>query len=139
MVRTGGHVYGIPSFDGTSAQEMGVIPVMTVVSKVEQVNKAETGEFEITVGAGFTHGIPGLAKGKTEVAIAGNRYSISGVFAETMTVSGLLEVEVGADVFIFGDGTHGEQTVREWGDAIGTLGDEICCRISPALKRTLVV
>ena len=138
MVRTGGHVYGIPSFDGTSAREMGVIPVMTVVSKVQNVKKTPTGEFEVTVGAGFTHGIPGLATCKTEVAINGKRYLVTGVFAESMTVSGLLEVEAGEDVFIFGDGNHGEQTVREWADAIGTLGDEICCRISPSLKRTLV-
>ena len=138
MVRTGGHVYGIPSFDGTSAKEMGVIPVMTLVSTVDQVTKTANGEFEITVGAGFTHGVPGLSKGKTEVAIGGNRYLVTGVFAESMTVSGLLEAKIGEEVYIFGDGTHGEQTVRQWSDAIGTLGDEICCRMSPALKRTLV-
>ncbi len=138
MIRNGGHVYGIPSFDGTTPKDMGLIPVMTLVSKVSQVERLSNNQVRLTVQAGYTHGIPGLAAGKTEVAIRGQRYSVTEVLAESMIVTGATAVDVGDIVYIFGDGSHGEQTVRQWGDSIGTLGDEICCRINPSLKRIVV-
>jgi alanine racemase len=138
MIRNGGHVYGIPSFDGTTPKDMDLIPVMTLVSRVSQVDQVSNNQVRLTVQAGYTHGIPGLAAGKTEVAIRGQRYSVTEVLAESMIVIGATAADVGEIVHIFGDGSHGEQTVREWGDAIGTLGDEICCRINPSLKRIVV-
>jgi len=138
IIRNGGHVYGIPSFGGITPEQMGLIPVMTLVSKVLHVEKNLRGDFEVSVQAGYTHGIPGMSAGKVEVSINGNRYLVSKVLAESMLVTGPHLAEAGDDVYIFGNGRHGEQTVREWGDAIGTLGDEICCRISPSLKRTIV-
>ena len=138
MIRNGGHVYGIPSFDGTSSREMGVIPVMTLVSSVLEVTEISEGNFEVTVSAGYLHGVPSYVAGKVEIAIDGQRFEVLRVNAENLIAVGSTRPIVGEEVYLFGDETNGEQTVREWGDAIGTLGDEICCRISPAVERRLV-
>ena len=138
MIRNGGHVYGIPSFDGTTPKDMGLIPVMTLVSKVSEVQQVSNNQFHLRVQAGYTHGIPGLAAGITEVTIGGRRYLVTEVLAESMIVTGSEPADLGEIVYIFGDGSHGEQTVRQWADAIGTLGDEICCRINPSLRRIVV-
>jgi alanine racemase len=60
------------------------------------------------------------------------------VDSETLTAVGNNTVTPGETAYLFGDGTHGELTVREWGDFLGTLGDEICCRISPTVERKLI-
>jgi alanine racemase len=35
------------------------------------------------------------------------------------------DVPAGAEVVLFGAGTHGEPTVREWADTLGTIDYEI--------------
>jgi alanine racemase len=138
MVRNGGHVYGIPSIDGVAASSMGLVPVMTLVSEVTSCRSTDSNQFEVKISAGYLHGIPGYVANKVHLAINGNRFLITRVEDESLTALGDTFAKVGERVFLFGDGSNGEQTVREWADAIGTLGDEICCRISPAVKRELV-
>lgn len=138
LVRNGGHAYGIPSFDGISAEAMGLIPVMTLTAPVVALENTVDGLNSVKIAAGYLHGIPGYSANKVEVAIGGNRFRVVHVDSETLTAVGKEVVTAGETAYLFGDGTHGEQTVREWGDAIGTLGDEICCRVSPAVARQLI-
>ncbi len=138
VVRNGGHAYGIPSFDGVSAETMGLIPVMTLTAPVVAIEKNSDGSNSVKIAAGYLHGIPGYAVNKVDLAIGGNRFRLVRIDSETLTAVGNSSVPLGEPAYLFGDGTHGEQTVREWGDAIGTLGDEICCRISPTVERKLI-
>lgn len=138
MVRNGGHAYGIPSFDGATADSMGLVPVMTLLSEVISCQSTDDNQFEVKISAGYLHGIPGYAANKVQAAINGKRFLITQVGDESLTALGSTFARPGDKVYLFGDGSNGEQTVREWGDSIGTLGDEICCRISPAVKREIV-
>lgn len=133
MVRMGGHTWGIPSFDGTSAQEMGLEPVMTLRSEITAVRD---GVAEVPLG--YADGIPGRAAGVLDVAIRGRRRRIRSVGIDSMLIEDCADVVVGDDVTLFGTGAAGEQTVREWGDLTHTLGDEIVTRISTRVVRRYV-
>lgn len=133
-VRVGGHAYGIPSFDDVTPTEMGLIPVMTLVGEAVADVDEEWGGV-VSVSGGFTDGVPGYSAGAVSVTVGGVRHEVRAVLEDEIIASGTPQF---TEVFLFGDGSHGEQTVREWGDAIGTLGDEITCRISPRVKRVVV-
>ena len=139
MVRMGGHCWGIPSFDGVTPRDIGLEPVMTLTAPVVGVRSddARAGRVGI-VQAGYGDGIPRLAAGLVSVAVNGVRFPIVDVDRDELTVAdpdALLTV--GQTATLFGTGAHGEQTVREWGDAIGTLGDEITARILPRVPRVV--
>ena len=44
----------------------------------------------------------------------------------------------GADVVIFGPGTHGEPTAQDWAEACGTISYEIVTRIGGRFQRRYV-
>jgi alanine racemase len=132
-VRIGGHAYGIPSFDDITPHEMGLEPVMTLVAPSSPTHHPTHGSV-VRVEAGFVDGVPGYAVGAVSVTIDGQRCPIVEVnedhlFARNPGVS------AAGIARLFGPGDMGEQTVREWGDALGTLGDEITCRIPASVTR----
>jgi alanine racemase len=133
-VRVGGHAYGIPSFDGVSPSDMGLVPVMTLTSTVVADYDEEWGDVAVVSG-GFTDGIPGYAASRVAVTIDGVRHPILAV-REDETIA--LGSPSGSTAYFFGNGNHGEQTVREWGDAMSTLGDEVTCRVSPIVPRRII-
>ena len=131
-VRVGGHAYGIPSFDGITPNEMGLIPVLTLTASIS--NDTAGNPF---VAAGYLDGIPGYAAGKASISVNGELLMIEKVEADRTDLHGLPAGATGT-AYIFGDGENGEQTVRQWGDLLGTLGDEITCRIPARVERRLV-
>ncbi|PWB96778.1 alanine racemase [Salinibacterium hongtaonis] len=133
MVRMGGHTWGIPSFDGVTASDMGLIPVMTLRSEVTAV-KGDLAE----VPLGYADGVPVRAAGLLDVAIRGRRRRIRSVGIDYVVIEDSADVAVGDEVTLFGSGAAGEQTVREWGDLTQTLGDEIVTRISSRVARRYV-
>lgn len=133
-VRVGGHAYGIPSFDDITPTEMGLVPVMTLVGSAEPDHDEEWGAV-VSVSGGFADGIPGYAADRVSVTVGGVRHSVRAVLEDEIIAAGTPADDT---VYLFGDGSHGEQTVREWGDEMGTLGDEITCRISPLVPRVIV-
>ncbi|MHB1172212.1 MAG: alanine racemase [Lacisediminihabitans sp.] len=137
MVRMGGHCWGIPSFDGITATEMGLIPVMTLVSTVTAVAERSDGSRLAELPLGFVDGLPREARGRVFVAIHGRRFLLDREIWHSSTLLDVTgsDVAVGDPVYLFGTGDHGEQTVREWGDRTGTLGDEIVTRIGVRVPR----
>lgn len=132
FVRVGGHAFGIPSFDGITPKEMGLIPVMTLTAPVSTDSAGRT-----FVAAGYLDGIPGYAAGKASICVEGNLLLIDRVEADRTYLHDLTSGATGT-AYIFGDGENGEQTVRQWGDLLGTLGDEITSRIPARIPRKLV-
>lgn len=140
MVRMGGHCWGIPSFDGVTPAEIGLEPVMTLTAPVVGVRRDDARAAQVgIVQAGYGDGLPRLAAGAVAVSVDGMRFPILDVNRDTLTVADPdAHLAVGQTATLFGPGAAGEQTVREWGDAIGTLGDEITARILPRVPRVVV-
>ena len=151
MVRMGANLFGIPGADGVSAADLGLEPVMTLTASVAKTKRVpvDTGvSYDYTyrtarettlalVPVGYADGVPRRAQGRVEVTIAGRRYPVAGRVAmdQFLVDVGDDDVRVGDTVVLFGTGEHDEMTVIEWGEALGTIGEEITCRIGARVPR----
>jgi alanine racemase len=151
MVRMGSNTYGVPVTDGVSAADRGLTPVMTLSARVARVKRIAAGtgvSYDFTYRAprdttvalvpiGYADGISRRAQHGVTVALRGTRYPIVGRVAmdQFLIDVGDDPVEVGDEVTLFGAGSHGELTVGEWADLIGTIGEEVCCGIGPRVPR----
>ncbi|WP_261167166.1 alanine racemase [Microbacterium sp. Marseille-Q6965] len=138
LVRMGGHCWGIPSFDGVTPAQMGLVPVMTLRAQVLGVRRDRDRALAF-VSAGYGDGVPRSVAGKASVALGGTQHPIVAVERDHLVVDVTgREPEVGEAAVLFGTGAEGEQTVREWGDLSGTLGDEITTRIASRVPRRYI-
>jgi alanine racemase len=151
MVRMGANLFGIPGADGVSAADLGLEPVMTLRASVAKVKRVPAGtgvSYDYTyrtaadttlalVPVGYADAVPRLAQGRIAVAIEGTRYPIAGRVAmdQFLVDVGDDDVRIGDEVVLFGTGEDGEMTVKEWGDALGTIGEEIVCRVGGRVPR----
>lgn len=137
LVRMGGHCWGIPSFDGVTSEDIGLRQVMTLQSRVALIRAHADGTRSAMLPIGYADGLPPNVRGAVTVSINGSRYPLTNAVEldSVMVDIGRDEVSIGDRVVLFGPGGHGEQSVREWGDATGTLGDEIVTRIASSVPR----
>lgn len=144
LVRIGAFGYGISPGGGITPDSLGLHPVMSLTAPVLSVRGRRA-----TIGLGYGHGIPSGVAGVLAVTIGGVRCSISEIALDTLTVeipdsvgeSGEANpdgVREGQIATLFGPGRHGEATLQEWADALGTIGEEIVTRLSPDLPRVYV-
>jgi alanine racemase len=138
MVRMGGHCWGIPSIDGVTPAELGLTPVMTLRAQLLGTRPGPDGTTLGFVSAGYGDGVPRSVAGACAVAVRGAQHPILAVDRDHLVIAATTEVAVGDTVTLFGPGADGEQTVRQWGDLSGTLGDEIATRIMPRVPRRYV-
>jgi alanine racemase len=131
LVRVGAFSYGISPGGGVTAASLGLEQVLTLAAPVMAVNDGLA-----IVATGFGDGVPGSAAGAMEVAIAGTRYPIVSVDVDSLEVAvGVAPVQPGDAAVLVGPGARGEPTLQEWGDALGTIGEEIVTRLSPRIPR----
>ena len=153
LVRTGIAMYGLsPDVKnlGDSAS-LGLKPAMQLRAKLHLVKHVPAGspigygasavtEFNTRIGIvamGYADGIPRIAQG-AGVFFDGKRAPIIGRVSMDQFV-----VDLGSEstansgdwVVIFGDGTHGEYTADEWGEASHSINYEIVSRIGPRVPR----
>jgi len=139
LVRMGGHCWGIPSFDGVTPAQIGLTPVMTLRAQVLAVRELGEGRCAAYVSAGYGDGVPRNAAGRVAATVHGVRHPIARVERDHLVIETAgAELEPGDAAVLFGPGSEGEQTVREWGDLTGTLGDEITTRIAARVPRRYV-
>lgn len=139
LVRMGGHCWGIPSFDGVTSTDLGLTPVMSLRAQVIGSRQFADGTARAWVSAGYGDGVPSYVAGKVAVAVAGTRYPVISVERDQLVIDVTgSAVNAGDVAVLFGTGTDGEQTVREWGDSSGTLGDEITSLISARVPRRYI-
>lgn len=138
LVRMGAFTFGISPGSGVTAAELGLVPVMTLLSRVERVT-GERGQSLAFVPIGSGDGILGECAGRVDVAIGGRRYPVTtvGIDGLQVAVAGG-EVVAGDQVYLFGPGADGEPTLQEWADTLGTIGEEIVVRLSPLITRRYV-
>jgi alanine racemase len=138
MVRMGGHCWGIPSFDGVTPAEIGLTPVMTLRATV--LGTRYTSERLLAwVSAGYGDGIPRNVAGKVSVAVQGVQHPVLEVGRDHLVIDVTgSTVAAGDGAVLFGTGAEGEQTVRQWGDLSGTLGDELTSLVAARVPRRYV-
>lgn len=148
MVRPGIGLYGLsPDPAVATAEELGLLPVMTLTSKVIAVREVPAGtgvsygHTEVTeeamrlgtVPLGYADGIPRSASGRGPVRVGGIRTRVVGRVCMDQVVIALPDgVEAGAEVVFYG---HGGPTADEWASAAGTIGYEITTRLGRHVPR----
>ena len=153
LVRTGISLYGLSPDVSTlgSSKNLSLKPVMQLRAKLHLVKSVPAGSAvgygatAITkvqtklgvVAMGYADGIPRIAK-DAGVFINGKKAPIIGRVSMDQFV-----VDLGADsnavsgdwVIVFGDGSHGEYTADDWGNASLSINYEIVTRIGPRVPR----
>jgi alanine racemase len=154
LVRVGIALYGLSPDASIDPVQLGLRPVMQLVSEVVGVRRVPAGtavsygytqrtDRETTlalVPLGYADGIPRHASGRAEVMIGGVRHPQLGRIAMDQFVVdvGDAEVHIGDEVVVWGDPAGGAPSADDWGDAAGTIGYEVVTRIGPRVPRVPV-
>jgi alanine racemase len=153
MVRLGIAMYGLRPGPGVAELCAGLIPAMSLKARVSAVRWVEAGEavsyglvrpltkgsLIATVPIGYADGVP-RALGRTNIQVLLNGVPRS--FAGTITMDQLMidcesdsSVTVGDEVVLIGKQGEHSVTADDWAEALGTIGYEIVCAISPRIFR----
>jgi alanine racemase len=91
------------------------------------------------VGLGYADGLPRSSSGHAEVLVNGRRHLIVGRMSMDQFVVDLEDASatIGDTVTVFGPGSSGEPTVREWAEWSGTIEHEIVTRVGARVRRTV--
>jgi alanine racemase len=151
FVRPGFMLYGGSPFTNRTAQEIGLLPVMTLRARIIAINDVEAGG---TIGYGATHrceqttrvgivsigyadGYPRSAKNGTPVLVntkQGQRRAglLGRVSMDTIAIdlTGLDTVKIGDDVVLFGDGLSADEVAR-YAD---TVSYELFCKVTKRVE-----
>ena len=153
MVRLGIAMYGLRP--GASVADLcaGLIPAMSLKARVSAVRWVEAGEavsyglvrpltkgsLIATVPIGYADGVP-RALGRTNIQVLLN--GVPRTIAGTITMDQLMidcesdsSVMVGDEVVLIGKQGEYSVTADDWAEALGTIGYEIVCGISPRIFR----
>ncbi|MBS0325805.1 MAG: alanine racemase [Proteobacteria bacterium] len=143
-VRPGIMLYGATPFAGRSAASLGLVPAMTLRSRLIAVQSLAAGE-SVGYGAmftaraparigivacGYADGYPRHAPNGTPVLVCGRRARTAGRVSMDMLavdLAGIPEADVGSDVVLWGGGLP----VDEVAVAAGTVGYELLCAVAP--------
>ena len=153
MVRLGIAMYGLRPGPGVAELCGGLIPAMSLKARVSAVRWVEAGEavsyglarpltkgsLIATVPMGYADGVP-RALGRTNVQVLLN--GVPRTIAGTITMDQLMldcesdsSVTVGDEVVLIGKQGEHSVTADDWAEALGTIGYEIVCGISPRIFR----
>ena len=150
LVRFGLASYGLDPAPGHTP-DLGLRPAMTVHAPLVIVKEIAAGagvsyghtwhaETATTVGlvpVGYGDGVPRHASNTARVLVDGKQRAVRGRVCMDQLVVDLDgdTPEPGADVVLFGPGTHGEPTAQDWAHAAGTISYEIVTRVGGRMTR----
>ena len=151
FVRPGFMLYGGSPFTNRTAEEIGLLPVMTLRAKIIAINNVEAGG---TIGYGATHrcrqytrvgivsigyadGYPRSAKNGTPVLVntkqGPRRAGLLGrVSMDTIAIdlTGLDTVKIADDAVLWGDGLSADEVARY----AGTISYELFCKVTKRVE-----
>ena len=150
MVRIGRVMYGLSAFSELPTEIIG-----TFRSKVVSLRHVAAGEkigysyiwqakrpsVIATLPFGSVDGYSCQLIGKGEVSINGIRVPVVGrvCMDQCMAdVTDIPDVKVGDDVYVWGDGAHGEYTVTDLADIMGITRGELLARISRRVPKVFI-
>ena len=150
LVRFGLASYGLDPAPGETP-DLGLVPAMTVTAPLLSAKPVPAGagvsyghtwvaDTATTLGlvpVGYGDGVPRHASNAAHVLVDGKQRAMRGrVCMDQFVVDlGGDRPEPGAQVVLFGPGTHGEPTAQDWAEAAGTISYEIVTRIGGRLTR----
>jgi alanine racemase len=148
MCRVGAGLVGIdPSRTTTLSPALTLTAPLVSVRRVRAGTPVGYGHTWIAPAAstlgllplGYADGLPRVASGRAEVQVRGRRHPLAGRISMDMAVVDLGDehAEPGDVVTVFGCGTHGEPTVREWADWADTIEHEIVTGLGARLRREI--
>jgi alanine racemase len=142
-VRPGIMLYGASPFGDTSAQQLGLRPVMTLSSEIISVREIKTGEYVGYAGlfraeqntrigvvaCGYADGYPRHAPTGTPILVNGQRTRTLGRVSMDMIgvdLSNIADAQVGSRVVLWGKGLPVEEVAK----TAGTISYELLCAIT---------
>jgi len=128
LVRVGAFCFGIRSADGPDLP--GIAPAASLVATVVAVDGGE-----VVAGIGSFDGLPSILAGRVQVGTPGGARPLLAVEPDTVRVGAWDGAAVGDEVVLFGRGGTGEETPTTLAEAIGTVGEEILCRLTAHVRR----
>ena len=149
LARVGGFTFGIGPGSGIGPSDLGLEAVMAAHAVILRVDDI-AGESFAVLDCGYLDGIPSwrceaddgatgpLPRTGFDVVVAGERYPVVDLDADTMTVAlGKTDstFREGDEVVLFGSHLRGEPVLQEWADALGTVGEEIVVRVGSRAER----
>ncbi len=155
LVRCGIASYGLsPAPDLVTSERLGLVPAMTVRSRLAVVKRIAAGsgvsyghtyvtERDTTVGVvpvGYGDGVSRHASSRARVLVGGRQHRVAGRICMDQFVVDLGDDEAapGDEVVLFGPGGHGEPTAQDWAEACGTIAYEIVTAIGGRMQRRYV-
>lgn len=150
MVRIGRVMYGLSAFSELPTEIIG-----TFRSKVVSLRHVDAGEkigysyiwtakrpsIIATLPFGSVDGYSCQLIGKGEVSIHGVRVPVVGRVCMDQCMADVTDVPdiaVGDDVYVWGDGSHGEYTVTDLADIMGITRGELLARISRRVPKVYI-
>jgi alanine racemase len=142
-VRPGIMLYGVSPFLQGQAQREGLLPVMTLRSRIVSVKQARKGDLigyggrfrcpedmpVAVVAAGYGDGYPRHAVNGTPVLVGGHRLPLIGRVSMdliTLDARGYPDVSVGEEVVLWGQGLP----VEEVAEQAGTIAYQLFCNVT---------
>lgn len=142
-VRPGIMLYGVSPFSNTTATDLGLMPVMSLQSKVIAVHHLKKGaavgygntfiaEQDIKVGVvacGYADGYPRTAPNGTSILVNGYKTRLIGRVSMDMLCVNLTNIDnadINSPVTLWGEGLP----IEALASAVGTIGYELLCNIS---------
>jgi alanine racemase len=146
-VRPGIMLYGASPFADTSAQQLGLKPVMTLSSEIISVREIKAGESvgyggmfraenNIRIGVvacGYADGYPRHAPTGTPILVNGQRTRILGRVSMDMLsvdLSNIIGAKIGSQVILWGEGMPVEEVAR----TAETISYELLCAVSARVR-----
>jgi alanine racemase len=152
MVRLGISVYGFYPSTEVNRKSVSLKPVLTLKTKVSSVKKPPAGtgisygktyvvngeEWIAAIPVGYADGINRHLSNRGHALIHGQRVPIVGRICMDqlmLNVTGVMPVEVGQEVVLYGRQQQNVITVDEVADMLGTIHYEVTCMLSHRIPR----
>jgi alanine racemase len=128
LVRVGAFCFGIRSADGPDLA--GIAPAAELIAPVVRVDGDD-----VVIGIGSFDGLPSPLAGRVRVGTPAGARDLRAIDPDTAHVAGWAGAAVGDEVVVFGRGASGDSSPTTLAEAIGTVGEEILCRLTAGVRR----